>query len=118
MQQIRILDPEKFKESEKLAEEAVQFTQRISSFSGMTKTLLADIGEQAKKIEKEKMVAIGIRSRMESEGEVRRRKEQALRAAISEKQSELARLRAQYESLVSVEQEQKVRMEKLGSNEA
>ena len=58
-------------------------------------------------IEAEKLKAIGLGNRVDSEREVRKRKQLELQAMINEKKAELERLSAQHDSLTSVELQQK-----------
>ena len=60
--------------------------------------------------------AIGQRNRKETETETRKRRQQELQFLIVQKQSELQRLHDQYDSLLKIEQEQKVLTEKLNKN--
>ena len=57
--------------------------------------------------EAEKLKAIGLGNRVDSEREVRKRKQLELQAMINEKKAELERLSAQHDSLTSVELQQK-----------
>ena len=69
-------------------------------------------------IEAEKLKAIGLGNRIDSEQEVRKRKQVELQAMINEKKAELERLNTQHDSLVRVDAEQKALIEKLTNNEA
>lgn len=69
-------------------------------------------------IEAEKLKAIGLGNRVDSEREVRKRKQLELQAMINEKKAELERLSAQHDSLTNVELQQKALIEKLTNNEA
>lgn len=54
---------------------------------------------------------------MEMEKELREAKKRELHAQIEEKQAELARMTAAYESMLRMEQAQKANLEKLYNNE-
>lgn len=82
-------------------------------FSKTVGALTEILNTQSDKIETEKLRAIGQRNRKETESETRKRKQQELQFLIQQKQSELQRLHDQYESLLKIEQEQKVLTEKL-----
>ena len=73
---------------------------------------------KSKVIEAEKLKAIGIGNRVDSEREVRKRKQLEMQAMINEKKAELERLSTQHDSLTSVEMQQKALIEKLTNNEA
>ena len=55
---------------------------------------------------------------MDSEQENRVRKQRAIQAQINEKMTELDRLNKKYDSLLKVENEQKLLIERLSNNEA
>ncbi len=69
------------------------------------------------RIEDEKLRAVGIRNRIENEEENRKRKQQELEIQINEKKVELERLHSQSESLLKVETEQRLFIEKFSNNE-
>jgi len=113
LNRIRILDPEHFKQTEALADECTQFTDKIGAFSKTVGALTEILSTQSEKIEMEKLRAIGQRNRKDTEAETRKRRQQEMHVLLAQKQGELQRLHDQYESLVKVEQEQKLLMEKL-----
>eukprot|EP00744_Colponema_vietnamica_P010966 GILI01015442.1.p1 GENE.GILI01015442.1~~GILI01015442.1.p1 ORF type:complete len:145 (+),score=21.42 GILI01015442.1:43-435(+) len=115
---IRVLEPEKFKETQQLAQESQTFIEKTSQFHEAVTILVDVLDKQSKDIESEKLKAIGQRNRVESEAESRKRKQQELSALINEKKAFLERLTVQLESLSRVESEQRALIEKLGNNEA
>eukprot|EP00619_Florenciella_sp_RCC1007_P014015 CAMPEP_0205906010 /NCGR_PEP_ID=MMETSP1325-20131115/1689_1 /ASSEMBLY_ACC=CAM_ASM_000708 /TAXON_ID=236786 /ORGANISM="Florenciella sp., Strain RCC1007" /LENGTH=133 /DNA_ID=CAMNT_0053271977 /DNA_START=71 /DNA_END=472 /DNA_ORIENTATION=+ len=114
---IRVLSPEKFKHTEELAEQCTAFVNKIEDFSGTVHVLVEVLDAQAKKIELEKLKAIGQRNMVESETENRARRQLALQSQINEKMAELDRYAKQYQSLARVEAEQLALIEKLSNNE-
>ena len=68
-------------------------------------------------IEKEKLKALGKRNQLYEEIESRSRREQELKVLIREKKEELERLKYQTASLLKIETEQKIVIEKLSNNE-
>jgi intraflagellar transport protein 20 len=62
--------------------------------------------------------AIGQRNKVDSEQENRERQKKALHSLINEKMAELDRFTKQYNSLVKIEQDQNLMIERLESNEA
>ncbi len=70
-----------------------------------------------KKIEKEKLKALGKRNQLYEEIESREKREQELKILIREKRQELERLKFEYNSLLKVDAEQKNIIEKLSNNE-
>ena len=73
---------------------------------------------QAQRIERAKLKAIGQRNKVDSEEENRKRRKDELRAQINEDLVELQRLQAEHSSLVQVETEQRLLIDKLSNNEA
>lgn len=68
-------------------------------------------------IEKEKLKALGKRNQLYEEIESRTKREQELKVLIREKKEELERLKYQTASLLKIETEQKIVIEKLSNNE-
>ena len=73
---------------------------------------------QAKKIENQKLRAVGLRNQVDNEAELRKKKKQELTFLINEKKAELERYTYQLESLNKVEEEQSQMIERLKNNEA
>ena len=67
-------------------------------------------------IEKEKLKALGKRNQLYEEIESRSKREQELKVLIREKKEELERLKYQTASLLKIETEQKIVIEKLSNN--
>ena len=68
-------------------------------------------------IEQEKLKALGKRNQLYEEVETREKREQELKGLIREKKEELERLKYQSESLLKIEAEQKMTIEKLSNND-
>lgn len=115
---IRVLDQSKFEKTQQLATEATDFVTKTAEFTNTVSSILQILEAQAKRIEQEKLRAIGQRNNMESEGETRKRKQRELLARVNESQAELQRLTAQYDSLCKTEAEQKTLIDKLCENNA
>lgn len=81
-------------------------------------SVVDNLSAQAEVIEKAKLKAIGQRNLVEGERDTRKRKAREVQALVDERNAELARLEAEYESLRQVEAEQKDFIEKLSNNEA
>ena len=73
--------------------------------------------KHSKVIEQEKLKALGKRNQLYEEVETREKREQELKALIREKKEELERLKYQSESLLKIEAEQKMTIEKLSNND-
>mmetsp|Transcript_28758 Transcript_28758/g.64262 ORF Transcript_28758/g.64262 Transcript_28758/m.64262 type:complete len:132 (+) Transcript_28758:110-505(+) len=115
---IRVLDPEKFKHTEDLADECKSFVEKIEDFSGTVHVLVEVLDTQAKRIEHAKLKAIGQRNLVESEADNRETKKKALQAQINEKMAELERANKQFQSLQQVQAEQEALIGKLSNSES
>lgn len=116
--QIRLLEADVAEHTKTLRDESESFLTKISEFHDVAKTLVDEIQTQAQRIEQAKLRAIGARSSVVVEKEQRRRKRAQLDAVIRERQAELDRLVAEFDSLARIEQEQRAMIEKLSNNEA
>ena len=74
------------------------------------------IDKHSKVIENEKLKALGKRNQLYEEIESREKREQELKVLIREKREELERLKSQSDSLLKIETEQKMLIEKLSNN--
>lgn len=80
------------------------------------KQLLDQAGEKAQQIEDAKMSAVGMRNMVSAEIETRPEKLRDQRSLIADKQEQLERLNAEYESLLMVKQEQEVLIARLSDS--
>ncbi|CAM9482298.1 unnamed protein product [Discosporangium mesarthrocarpum] len=115
---VRVLDPEQFKHSEALEEECRGFVNKIRDFNSQVHNIVEVLEANAKRIEKEKLRAIGQRNKVDGELEYRLRQKSALQTLLKEKMLELDRQNLQYQSLLRVESEQLALIEKLSNSEA
>ena len=116
--QIRVLAADKYRETENVKSETIDFLKRIMSFNEMVNTLIEVLESQALKIEEAKLKAVGARNKIEGEEDNRRKKEQEYKTLINERRLLLERLTFEFESLQKVENEQKSTIEKLSNNES
>lgn len=116
--QIRVLAADKYRETENVKSETIDFLKRIMSFNEMVTTLIEVLETQGEKIEDAKLKAVGARNKIEGEEDNRRKREQELKTLINEKRLLLERLTFEFESLQKVEGEQKSTIEKLSNNES
>ena len=116
--QIRILNPENFKETEALQEKCEDFTSKITQFQANVQNLTELLDMQAEKIEQYKLRAIGERNKAGLEADHRRRLQAEFKTVLAEKSSELDRLSFYFESLEKVEREQKAIIDRLRENDA
>ena len=89
--QIRVLPTEKYRDTENMKSECIDFLKKIMSFNDMVTTLIEVLDSQAQKIEDAKLKAVGARNKIEGEEDTRRAKEQELRTLINEKKLMLER---------------------------
>ena len=89
--QIRVLAADKYRETENVKSETIDFLKRIMSFNEMVNTLIEVLESQASKIEDAKLKAVGARNKIEGEEDNRRKKEQELKTMINEKRLFLER---------------------------
>lgn len=114
---IRVLDPEKFRESDHLKSLSMEFITKVISIDETMSSLTECLDDFSVQIEKEKLRALGERNKWESETENRKRKMMELNNLLNEKKAELERYNVELESLVKVESEQKTLINKLSSSE-
>ena len=115
--QIRVLAADKYRETENLKGECIDFLKKIMNFNDRVSTLIEVLDSQAQKIEDAKLKAVGSRNKIEGEEDNRRKREQELKTLVNEKKMMLERMTYQFESLQKVANEQKLTIEKLSNNE-
>merc|ERR1711964_116629 len=108
---IRVLDPEKFAETESMKLECNEFISKLMTFDESVEKLISVLDDQSEKIEAEKLRAVGESNQVEGESEERRKKQLELQILLKEKQQELDRLDFELESLCKWEFEQKTLIE-------
>ena len=111
---LHLLPPEQLQSSVALQEECKEFLSKTKQFNEIVADFIGVMESKSKVIEAEKLKAIGLANRVDSEREVRKRKQLELQAMINEKKAELERLSAQHDSLTSVELQQKAALSGLG----
>ncbi|CAM9933154.1 unnamed protein product, partial [Hapterophycus canaliculatus] len=85
---IRVLDPEQFKHSEILEEECRGFVDKMREFNTSVHRIVEVLHENAARIDKEKLRAIGQRNKVDGELEYRLRQKSALQTRLKEKMLE------------------------------
>jgi len=116
--QIRVLAADKYRETENLKGECIDFLKKIMQFNEMVTTLIDVLDGQAQKIEDAKLKAVGARNKIEGEEDNRRKREQELKTLINEKRLMFDRLTFEHDSLHKVLNDQKITLEKLSNNES
>ena len=89
----------------------------IIQFNDLIKSIAEVLEKHSKVIEQEKLKALGKRNQLYEEVESREKRAQELKVLIREKKEELERLKYQSESLLKIEAEQKMTIEKLSNND-
>lgn len=89
--QIRVLAADKYRETESVKSETIDFLKKIMSFNEMVTTLIEVLETQAGKIEEAKLKAVGSRNKIEGEEDNRKKREQELKTIINEKRLLLER---------------------------
>mmetsp|Transcript_43558 Transcript_43558/g.72578 ORF Transcript_43558/g.72578 Transcript_43558/m.72578 type:complete len:133 (-) Transcript_43558:1580-1978(-) len=113
---IRVLDPDRYSQTEQLKEECGAFTEKIQTLNSVVKTLVDAVDAQSEKINDEKLRAVGMRNKAAAEVEVRRRKKKETKMMMLEKQEELERLNIEHDSLMKVKAEQELVIAKLSNS--
>ncbi|EGR28705.1 intraflagellar transport protein, putative [Ichthyophthirius multifiliis] len=115
---ICVLEPEKYRETDQLKNESMEFIKKVLSLDETITQITETLENYAKKIEQQKLRAIGERNKVETESENRKKKIMELNNLLNEKKAELERYSTEFESIQKVESEQKHLIEKLSNNEA
>ncbi|EAR97273.1 intraflagellar transporter-like protein (macronuclear) [Tetrahymena thermophila SB210] len=115
---IRVLEQDKYKETDQLKNESMEFIKKVLNLDEVIAQIIETLENYAKKIEQQKLRAIGERNKVESEAENRKKKMMDLNNLLNEKKAELERYSTELESIQKVESEQKYLIDKLSNNEA
>ncbi|KAL4449313.1 hypothetical protein ABPG74_015695 [Tetrahymena malaccensis] len=115
---IRVLEQDKYKETDQLKNESMEFIKKVLNLDEVIAQIIETLENYAKKIEQQKLRAIGERNKVESEAENRKKKMMDLNNLLNEKKAELERYSTELESIQKVEAEQKYLIDKLSNNEA
>ncbi|XP_014674271.1 PREDICTED: intraflagellar transport protein 20 homolog isoform X2 [Priapulus caudatus] len=106
LKRLRVLEPDVAQETSELKEECKEFIDKIGEFQSIVGGFISMVDGLSKEVEKEKMKAIGARNLLKSITKQREAQQQQLLALITEKRTQLERLRLQYDALLKVEAEQ------------
>lgn len=88
---IRVLDADKFRETDQLKNESMEFIKKVIGLDEVISSLTETLENFAKKIELEKLRAVGERNKVETESDNRKKKMMELNNLLNEKKSELER---------------------------
>jgi intraflagellar transport protein 20 len=110
---IRIYDPEKYDQLTKTLGAQKDYIQKMDEFKSIVTQTMGIVQQLGQAIEKEKLRAIGSRNVVESENEARKNALVEAQIHLREKQIELDRYIAEYNSLQKVESDQKAIIQRL-----
>ena len=114
---LHLLPPEQRIAATELHTHAKDFLAKTKAYAEMIEEYKHIMDSRAKVVEEEKLRAIGLSNRVDSEPDVRKRKQIELQSMVHEKKAELERLNAHYESLMRIDSEQKALIDRLQNNE-
>jgi len=106
LNKLRVLEPEVSQSTGELKDECHEFVSKITDFQKLVGSFITMTNNLAKEVEKEKMKAIGSRNLLKSIAKQRESQKQQLQALITEKKTQLERLRTEHSSLQKQEMEQ------------
>jgi intraflagellar transport protein 20 len=113
---IRILDPVVYKKSEALQSESREFADKMATVMDVATGTLKQVAAAAASLEREKLKAIGMRNKVESQAEIRKQRAMELESLVAEKKQLLDRKLAEYQCLLNVEREQAALIERLSQS--
>ena len=111
--QVRCLPETDLSHTMSLATECSAFTSQLSEFRTKVSGVVTGLSVEGSRVEASKLVAIGVRNRVEGEKEERFREAKALEGALAEAKMKRERHALQLASLERVEAEQRAIIERL-----
>lgn len=96
---IRVLEQDKFKETDSLKNESMEFIKKVLNLDEIISQITDTLETYGKKIEQQKLRAIGERNKVESEAENRKKKMMDLNNLLNERKAELERYSTELESI-------------------
>ncbi|KAJ7546674.1 hypothetical protein O6H91_08G050100 [Diphasiastrum complanatum] len=103
---LRLLPQEVYEDSIKVGNSCASFRARVSQFHNLVKELLSQVTENAEKVEKAKLCAIGTRNMLIEEIESRPQKVKDQQGIIANKEEQIKKLKEEFESLMILKKEQ------------
>ncbi|EAY22268.1 intraflagellar transport particle protein, putative [Trichomonas vaginalis G3] len=95
---IRVIEPEQYKETQKLKAGCDQFSTEVNDFMGAVKQFLDFMETQSRRVEDQKLRSIALRNRVQEEVESRKRSQIDIQNVIEAKQKQLEKLNAEIRS--------------------
>ena len=112
--QIRVIEPEQFKETKKLKEGCDQFSGEVNEFMQSVKMFLEFMDGQSKRVEDMKLRSIALRNRVQEEIESRKRAQLDIQNEIENKQKQLEKLSTEIRSFEEYDRQLAEDRDKLG----
>ena len=96
--QLKVIEPEQFKETLKLKEGCDQFSGEVNEFMTAVKEFLSFMEAQSRRVEDQKLRSIALRNRVNEEIEARKQKQMDLQNEIESRQKTLEKLTSEIRS--------------------
>jgi intraflagellar transport protein 20 len=96
--QLKVIEPEQFKETVKLKEGCNAFPAEVNEFLGAVQEFLAFMEAESGRVEEQKLRSIALRNRVHEEERARRRQQEDLQNEVDARQKVLERLAAEIRS--------------------
>lgn len=95
---IRVIEPEQYKETQKLKAGCDQFSNEVNDFMVAVKAYLEFMETQSRRVEDQKLRSIALRNRVQDEIDSRKRAQEDIQNLIESKQKQLEKLSAEIRS--------------------
>eukprot|EP00762_Andalucia_godoyi_P001853 ANDGO_06061.mRNA.1 intraflagellar transport protein len=113
---IRVIDPIVFARTEDLHNESRSFAEKLGTAVEIAHSSIQKVNNAARLLETEKIKAIAMRNKVESQSEIRKQRIVELESLVAERKALLDRKITEYQCLLSIEREQQIHIEKLAQN--
>lgn len=111
--QLKVIEPEQFKETLKLKEGCDQFSGEVNEFMTAVKEFLSFMEAQSRRVEDQKLRSIALRNRVNEEIEARKQKQMDLQNEIEARQKVLEKLTSEIRSFEEYDRQVAENAEKL-----
>lgn len=115
---IRLLDPERQGQSESLRDNAKDFVEKVEKLGHLVAGYVGELEKRGTTIDKQKLLAVGLRNQVTAMEEERRRTEADLMEQIADRKRELDKRNRELEMLVKVKINQETLLARLSSANA
>lgn len=111
--QLKVIEPEQYKETLKLKQGCDQFSGEVSEFMTAVKDFLAFMETQSRRVEDQKLRSIALRNRVNDEIEARKQRQMDLQNEIEARQKVLEKLTSEIRSFEEYDRQLAENAEKL-----